>query len=1454
MLHIYADGTSIYDPLSNSLYLITPKLKLEWGKAGALEFAVPSIHAFYNKFQQLKTIITVELDGNEIFRGRVLSIERDFNNTKTVSCEGDLAYLVDSVQKAEKYDGTAHALFRQIIQNHNQRVEAYKRFTVGEITIENRDIVLTGQSDDIGGGEGEDEEEEIPFDYKQIAINSMADNWNNTYDYIESCLIDYCGGYLRTRRVGSTTYIDLLESAGNTASQEIRFGENLLDLTEEVTSEDLFTVLVPLGDENLTIASVNGGSDELEDAAAVALYGRIVKTNVFQNVTNPDTLKENGRRYLEANTHIPTTITVKAIDLTLAGNTNVSAIRVGDRVHINSSPHRLVEYLTCTEIEYDFTNPENTTYTFGNPKQTLTQRYREDKREQNDTYGDGIGSYTSSGIGATGLALSELNKKSLEKFGDKVYKEWIDIDPDNPDGIGSLGGLYRLYSKDKKILENEVGIKFDASSGNINLYALSERVNKNTNDIEKARADFTASTEVIDGRLTAVASMTATYKADTDEKIGRLELTANELGSKLSAKVDVVDFQAEKQRFTGLTEEIDRYKRKLKTEVGIDLDSTTGNLNLYSLSQRIDSVGNEIESARSEFNASTEVINGRLTSIASMQVSYKSETDEKIGKLELSANELGSKLTAKVDVVDFQAEKQRFVGLTEDIDKYKRKLKTEVGIDLDSTTGNLNLYSMSERITENTTRVEKARADFTASTEVIDGRLTSIASMQASYKTETDEKIGSLELRADSLGSSLNAKVDVIDFQAEQQRFTGFSNQFDTYKRKLRNDVGIDLDATTGNININALSTKVNTNEQLIAQNSAQITTTANDLGSQVNIVAQGLSRTDANVASIQVKQTNLESSITLKADKTVIDSELTDIKGRLNATEADIRTLKAKEITANEIAAKIGEIETLTVRGLVANSIYAKNSIQIGTGSDNYATTIADVNSKLNAIGKSSAPGTNHYHEITVSDNGTVTLGKATTSAQSFKISDTKAYRDAVSAAASAVTIKELGRDENLEDAYDSRTHITTVHLRATAENGKYRLANIQVSGAKAYKSGYDDGAAAATSEAYQQGVDSVDISSVTKRTVTGYGTERYNVIDHTTTIFGIATAENGKTKEFDFTTGTQAYNAGVIKGQNDVTIRSLTRQEGKNDYYNSVSHTTTIYVQATADNGDIKTQSFSTDTKAYEAGWANVTVDSLDVKLSNPNLSSMSVDVSATATAKNGKTKSYNETWTLSVFKVSSFDISLAPASSNKSLAAYKYYNATVVAKNSKGQELGRTTRQINDATMYNRGFADGESSAEDIVPEEVTIHSIYRRADDYYDSASHNTLVYVQAKTSEGAIKNQNFWVDGSNAFNAGKAAGSSGGISSIYRRKDDYYNSYSHDTVVYIEAKDGNGNTKNQDFWVDGSEAYSDGEWSASVDDYWVAGKQMTGTKITAVKIGVMLSSGRTFYSGWVSTDV
>ena len=571
MFYIYADGNSIYDPTISSYYLFDPHLTLEFGKAGSLEFSIPTENVYYNSLKQMKTIITVMLDDVEIFRGRVLSFETGFNNFKKVYCEGDLAYLVDSVQKGMSFDGTVHQLFRKIIDQHNGRVEDYKKFTVGTITVEDRPIVLLGKTED-------DPDESENIDYRQIAINSAVDEWNNTYDYIQTCIIDYCGGYLRTRRVGNTTYIDLLEKYADTATQDIVFGVNLLDLTQEISADELFTVLVPLGDDNLTVASVNNGRDEIFDPEAVETYGRIVRTHVFSNVTDASTLMEDAVRYLALNKNAPLTITVNAIDMHLLDG-SINAIRVGDRVRVNSKVHGFNnEYLVCTQIEYDFANPENNQYTFGNPKQTLTQRYRKDKREQNDSYSSG-----SAGGGGAAAAAGAVSSKKIEELKDEIYKEWIDIDPNNPDGIGSLGGLYREFKNHQVVLERQVGIDFNAEEGNVNLRSLTKKFDDLGKELAAAESRFTSYTGEVDGQLTAISTTIAQVQTEEGVREAKWEVFANETESALRGKADKLEIQAVQTSITGEHEALIGLKNKLKSSYGIDADATTGTINIKSL-------------------------------------------------------------------------------------------------------------------------------------------------------------------------------------------------------------------------------------------------------------------------------------------------------------------------------------------------------------------------------------------------------------------------------------------------------------------------------------------------------------------------------------------------------------------------------------------------------------------------------------------------------------------------------------------------------------------------------------------------------------------------------------------------------------------------------------------------------------------------------------------------------
>lgn len=609
MFHIYLGGQLIYQPLDADLALFNPKLTLEMGKAGSLEFDIPPSNSHYSDIQQLTSIVTADMDGDEIFRGRVLSNERIFNNVRHIYCEGDLAFLVDSVQKTEKYTGKTRALFNKFIANHNSRVENSKKFTVGQVTIDDRDIVLTGQSEDINAGD---------IDYKQIAIDSIVDEWNTTFEQIQTCLIDYCGGYLRTRYQNGVNYIDYVKEYGGTATQEIELGKNLLDLTEEVSVEDLFTVLIPLGDDNLTIKSVNGGKDELVDSNAVAKYGRIIKTHVFNNVNEASTLLENARRYLASNVNVPRTVTITAVDLHLLDQ-SIAAIHLGDKVHISSGPHSMDEYLMCTKIEYDMANPANNKYTFGNPKQTLTERYKEDKRAQNDTYGNGGGGGGSGGSASAAEAAeaaADAVAEEAEAELDHFFTTYIDLDGDD-DGTISLKVLLNDHRHIKNILESEVGIDFDAATGNINLYSLQTRVDDNSGAIANQNARIDVLQEDTQVSLSALTERIEEVDGVHQEHYTEIRQVSSQNASQIS--IVAGELHNETNRAMAKEASIDLIVENQQSQINIKADKTYVDTELLTVTGLIEAESAKFDKLvsgqmRASFLATTDMsITGNLT-------------------------------------------------------------------------------------------------------------------------------------------------------------------------------------------------------------------------------------------------------------------------------------------------------------------------------------------------------------------------------------------------------------------------------------------------------------------------------------------------------------------------------------------------------------------------------------------------------------------------------------------------------------------------------------------------------------------------------------------------------------------------------------------------------------------------------------------------------------------------
>ena len=360
MYIIYCDNEILYNPaISNDDYLvINPKLTLELGKSGNLKFTVPPTNQTYNSIQKLKSIIRVFDDDLEIFRGRVIEDDIDFYNCKSVYCEGILSYFIDSIVRPYSYTGTITNYIKKLILSHNNQVEDSKKFSVGNITVsDDNDYIIRANSE-----------------------------YTSTSDELFNKLVDIYGGYFIARVYNGMQYLDYLEDSGTKGTkgtQLIQFSENILDLTKNISTDGLFTVLIPLGAEKydedgnangrVNIKSVNNNLDYIENQTGISLYGKIVGVYTWDDVTIPSNLLSKGIKYLNDAINMSLTLEIKAVDLHLI-DIEEESICIGKSYRIISIPHNIDEYFICSKCEIDMIEPMNTVYTFGDTRKTLTEQ------------------------------------------------------------------------------------------------------------------------------------------------------------------------------------------------------------------------------------------------------------------------------------------------------------------------------------------------------------------------------------------------------------------------------------------------------------------------------------------------------------------------------------------------------------------------------------------------------------------------------------------------------------------------------------------------------------------------------------------------------------------------------------------------------------------------------------------------------------------------------------------------------------------------------------------------------------------------------------------------------------------------------------------------------------------------------------------------------------------------
>lgn len=363
----------LYDPRlatpEDRLIIRDPKVHLAVDKAGEMSFLLQPEHPYVDKLRKMSGVVELTDGATPIYRGRITRDTIDFYGVHTVETEGLLACLNDSIiepfaypedftedtgyQEAAASGNVVEYLFYWLLGQHNAQVSVEQQLKPGTCTVTDPNNYITRSSTD----------------------------YQTTMEAIRGKLFgSSLGGHLLIRYEADGNYLDYYADLPLTNTQPVEFAANLLDLTTELDGTDIYTAILPLGKDGLTIAELSD-TDLTDDLvkngkiiyskSGIAAHGRITRCIKWDDVTVPANLQTKAKAALADNgLAMPETITVRAVDL--GWQDAVQHFRVGRMTLLASTPHGYRASYPLLELSPDILDPGNTQITMGATRATYT--------------------------------------------------------------------------------------------------------------------------------------------------------------------------------------------------------------------------------------------------------------------------------------------------------------------------------------------------------------------------------------------------------------------------------------------------------------------------------------------------------------------------------------------------------------------------------------------------------------------------------------------------------------------------------------------------------------------------------------------------------------------------------------------------------------------------------------------------------------------------------------------------------------------------------------------------------------------------------------------------------------------------------------------------------------------------------------------------------------------------
>lgn len=236
MYRMLYNDSFLFDPFDETRIVSSASITTNVNAASYLDFAIAANHPLYNEIEQRSGTITLYSDNEKLFQGQITAIDMDMDGNKSVTCSSALDWLKDVQLRPYSTDQTECDEYEFKLDKAPDALDAYFQWLIDQYNAQNKD----GRYFTINVNQAADLTRQSIVYFASTSPRSVA-------DAIEDDILKTFGGYLVLRYEDDQLILDLYSDIHEMNEQVIDYGENILDISRNESTDDQYTAVYPIG-------------------------------------------------------------------------------------------------------------------------------------------------------------------------------------------------------------------------------------------------------------------------------------------------------------------------------------------------------------------------------------------------------------------------------------------------------------------------------------------------------------------------------------------------------------------------------------------------------------------------------------------------------------------------------------------------------------------------------------------------------------------------------------------------------------------------------------------------------------------------------------------------------------------------------------------------------------------------------------------------------------------------------------------------------------------------------------------------------------------------------------------------------------------------------------------------------------------------------------------------------